>query len=918
VGGGFTNDTWQPMTGANNWSNVTKFTNTTVGCKISWIVYANNSANSWNASSTFEYNTTTIPNALLASFGTNPVNYYNDSDGSVVFDMKCSDESSVSYLQLWTNTTGTWQVNKTNSSPYNNSWWNVTVTGIPEGSNYKWAVWCNDSNGNTNITNANRTLNVDKTNPIASQGTNPIEGYSSFIPIVVFDMRCSDNIAPSYIQLWGNWSGTWQAEYTDSDYNNNTWLNISKTIPVGNNHKWAVWCNDSAGRTNITTNRSFSILFTSDNWPIVTLYSPVDYFNSSKNYIDTFNCSAYDDRNVTNISLYGNWSTGWHANQTNSSPYNNTKTIFNVTGIPNGYYAWNCRACDNASQCLFSVLNRTITVDTIAPIASFGTNPIDNYNDTDGSVTFDMRCSDNIAQSYLQLWGNWSGTWQVNQTNSSPYNNSWWNVTVTGIPEGRNFKWAVYCNDSLGWTNQTTNRTLNVDTIAPIASFGTNPIDNYNDTDGSVTFDMKCSDNIAPSYLQLYGNWSGVWQANQTNSSPYNNTWWNVTVTGIPLGNNYKWAVWCNDTSGNSNITQNRTFNVLAQINMSYVNPTPGNNTRRIANSETINVSVNGTNSISSCLLSWNSGAGYVNESMTIEGSGTNVFCSKTKSTVDGTTYLYKIYANETLGMVNETLAQTFRENAKPPVLVLNNPNDGNHTTNRTPQFSWTMTTDDDGDTLTTQLNITPNCASVDCDSLDSKLKNVTNNGTSYVLLPSEKFKNLYEAGDYQDNYTWKVITYDGYEWSSSYSSARTIFIDSRVVLTLVNDTTNFGSMILNENNETTDNNPNPLLLQNDGNCFVDVNLSSSDLLWNSISGPSNYYLYKMDRYAGWNSFNFTESQTTWAQVPDSNITSISALNYTSGNNRTEIDMNVTVPGDELAGSKSSLLSFTGYYIHDP
>jgi len=320
--------------------------------------------------------------------------------------------------------------------------------------------------------------------------------------------------------------------------------------------------------------------------------------------------------------------------------------------------------------------------------------------------------------------------------------------------------------------------------------------------------------------------------------------------------------------------------------------------------------------------MSWDNGngTGYINETMTKAGSGTMVYCSSLKSTNDGTTYWYKVYANDTSGNFNATLAQTFRENAKPPVLTLNSPEDNNHTINRTPQFSWIMTADDDGDSITTQLNITPNCASVDCDILDSRLKNVTGSGTSYTLTEAEKLMNLYEAGDYQDNYTWKVITWDGYEWAESYSSSRTIFIDSQVVLTLINDTTNFGTMVPNDKNDTTDNNPNPLLLENDGNCFVDVNLSSSDLLWESLlaSGASDYYLYKIDQYAGWNSFNFGQSQTTWQQVPATNITSISELNYSAGNNRTEIDINLTVPGDEPEGSKSSVLSFTGYYMRDP
>jgi len=517
---------------------------------------------------------------------------------------------------------------------------------------------------------------------------------------------------------------------------------------------------------------------------------------------------------------------------------------------------------------------------------------------------------------------NSTGTWHANYTNSSYQNNTWLNITRT-IPDGNNYKWQVWCNDTSGNSNYTNNRTYNVDLLPPIAYQGTNPVDYYNTTDQSVTFDMRCTDNLAISYLQLWANWSGTWRAEYSNTSYVNNTWVNKTISGIPGGASHQWAIRCNDTFDRSNITQNRTLNISVpfQINFSYVAPTPANISRQIANSVTINVSVNGTNSISACLLYWDSGSGYASENMTREGSGTNVFCSKTKATVDGTNYWYKVYANDTLGNSNYSDAQTFRENTKPPVLTLNAPADLNHTTNRTPNFSWTMSSDEDGDTLTTMLNISPNCASLNCNALDSRLNNVTNNGVSYTLLDSEKLKNLFEAGDYQDNYSWKVITWDGYEWSTSYSSTRTIFIDSQVVLTLINDTTNFGTMLPNDKNDTTDDSPNPLLLENDGNCYVNVNLSSSGLLWESLpgQGPSNYYLYKVDRFNEWDSFNYGQSQTSWAQAPITNFTSVvSQLNYAAGNNRSEIDINVTVPGDEPSGSKSSLLSFTGYYVHDP
>ena len=46
------------MIGTANWSNVTKVVNFTSGSTIQWIVYANDSSDNWNVSSTYSYDTT--------------------------------------------------------------------------------------------------------------------------------------------------------------------------------------------------------------------------------------------------------------------------------------------------------------------------------------------------------------------------------------------------------------------------------------------------------------------------------------------------------------------------------------------------------------------------------------------------------------------------------------------------------------------------------------------------------------------------------------------------------------------------------------------------------------------------------------------------------------------------------------------
>ncbi|MFH1918184.1 MAG: hypothetical protein ABIJ14_03745 [Nanoarchaeota archaeon] len=109
--------------------------------------------------------------------------------------------------------------------------------------------------------------------------------------------------------------------------------------------------------------------------------------------------------------------------------------------------------------------------DTTSPTASFGTNPINNYNSSSADVVFDLKCADGYSANDLVLYGNWTSSgWHANQTNASSVNNTFWNITVSGIADGT-YVWGVYCNDSAGNSNWSiTNRTVTIDTTSPSAS----------------------------------------------------------------------------------------------------------------------------------------------------------------------------------------------------------------------------------------------------------------------------------------------------------------------------------------------------------------------------------------------------------------------------------------------------------------
>ncbi len=94
--GTWTNDTWTPMSGITNWSNITKILNSTSGSVIQWTVWANDTSNNWNNTGIHTLTTTQLP---VASFTYSPSTPYTDE--TVTFNASSSydpDGTIVSYF----------------------------------------------------------------------------------------------------------------------------------------------------------------------------------------------------------------------------------------------------------------------------------------------------------------------------------------------------------------------------------------------------------------------------------------------------------------------------------------------------------------------------------------------------------------------------------------------------------------------------------------------------------------------------------------------------------------------------------------------------------------------------------------------------------------------------------------------------
>ncbi len=240
-----------------------------------------------------------------------------------------------------------------------------------------------------------------------------------------------------------------------------------------------------------------------------------------------------------------------------------------------------------------------------------------------------------------------------------------------------------------------------------------------------------------------------------------------------------------------------------------------------------------------------------------------------------------------------------FIENTLPTVTLVDP--DGNLTIDRTPTFYWSGT-DEDGDPLGFELNVSLVAAST-CFEAERHIQDLTSE--DYTLLSD--LQCLYDNGDY---YVWSVRANDssGFgSWSTSFN----VSIQSFINITVPNSTVFFSNLSVLQVEDTTDDDPPPFTIQNDGNVFVNINISAT-ALWESVGHPSSYYRVKIDNFTGEEySFNYSTSTLDWVNMPATNSSILlSLLNYSDATDIAEVDLRIQVPPNENPGIRNSTVYF--------
>jgi len=221
---------------------------------------------------------------------------------------------------------------------------------------------------------------------------------------------------------------------------NNTNYYLDKSLNASTSYNYSIKANNPIGDSDFSNNVTAS---TSTGGLVVTLNLPVNLSESNSSLI-TFNCSATDNLGLVNLTLYGNWSGGWHANETVNVTGLSNSTTFTKTLVNNAPYLWNCFAEDGSGNSVFAASNFTFTLDNVAP------STVTNLSETStGEFSIDWNWTNPTETdfNYTEIYRD--GTFIVNVLSPTS------NYTMEGLSASTTYTISTRTVDNAGNINTT-------------------------------------------------------------------------------------------------------------------------------------------------------------------------------------------------------------------------------------------------------------------------------------------------------------------------------------------------------------------------------------------------------------------------------------------------------------------------------
>ncbi len=232
-------------------------------------------------------------------------------------------------------------------------------------------------------------------------------------------------------------------------------ITLNVVLEVNETYNWYVQTIDTGlQKSNWSVIQSFNTSLDTTK-PSITIENPSPSSGDhTNNPIIIFNATV-SDSNLTNVTLYANWTGSMIANETNNSGLNTTYVFTkNLTSYNDGQYSWYILANDSSNNSQTSG-TRSFYLDTAYPIVRL-VSPANTASWTSSStVTFSYNVTDlDIANCSLIIDGS------VDQTETSVSEDTTQTFTKTLV--NGNYNWYVNCTDYVGYTNNSASRSLTV------------------------------------------------------------------------------------------------------------------------------------------------------------------------------------------------------------------------------------------------------------------------------------------------------------------------------------------------------------------------------------------------------------------------------------------------------------------------
>lgn len=473
----------------------------------------------------------------------------------------------------------------------------------------------------------------------------PTNGTTTTNEIVSFNVTATDNVNVTILAFY-LWNSTQILinQTNTSTSGTSVSVNLSVTLPYPDTFEWNYLAFDNATTPNSAfNNTNFTLIFSlgdtdapnvTINFPVNTTYGADDLplnFNVTLSELGSVQYSLDGGiNNVTMFNITGAGVIGIQLNATNGS-------------IADGSYLFQVYANDTSGNNNYSE-SVSFSLDQTFPLITYTTGtPADGSNQTATAIFVNVTVIEINEDTITFLLYN-----STTQVNSTSFTDNTRHINFTGLAD-ETYTFNVTINDTAGNLNETTTRTVIIDTTSPLIEYVT-----PTEIDGSIVSQNFIEINITSSDVGVELNTILIRLYNSTrvliNTSLESTSSSYINFSGLNDGIYYFNAT-ANDTLNNINnsVTRNVTLDTTPpEVTINFPENITYNSTDLPLN---FNVTLNEAGWVQYSLNGW------IN--ITMFNSSALEFNATNSSLAEGG-YLFSVYANDTLGNNNYSESISF------------------------------------------------------------------------------------------------------------------------------------------------------------------------------------------------------------------------------------------------------------------